>query len=132
MPSLTVEMPFQVGIDLVCAAEVEEAVRIHGRGYLERIYSEEERADSGTDPVRLAACFAAKEATMKALRSGDEALGWRTIGVYRDGAGRPSLRLTGAAQELAERIDVQGLSVSLTHQGDLAAAVVLAEVGTLL
>jgi holo-[acyl-carrier protein] synthase len=125
-------MPFQVGIDLVSTEEVEEALRSHGAGYLERIYTDEERADAGTDPGLLAARFAAKEATMKALRCGDEALGWRTIGLYQDSAGRPSVRLTGAAQELARRIDLRWLSVRLlTHERDLAAAVVLAEVGTL-
>jgi holo-[acyl-carrier protein] synthase len=124
-------MPFHVGIDLISAEEVEEAVRLHGERYLERVYTAEERADAGADPLRLAARFAAKEATMKALRRGDEPLGWVEIEVLRDPAGRPSLRLTGAAEELARKAGVTQLSVSLTHERHLAAAVVLAEVSTL-
>jgi holo-[acyl-carrier protein] synthase len=123
-------MPFQVGIDLVCVEDVQEAVRIHGIRYLERIYTEEERRDCADQPSRLAARFAAKEATMKALRRDDEPLEWRAIGVHLDEAGRPSLRLAGAADKLARRNRVGGLSVSLAHERNLAAAVVLAEVGT--
>jgi len=66
---------------------------------------------------------------MKALGRGEEALPWRDIAVHRDAAGRPSLELTGPAQRLAQARSVQGLSVSLTHEGELAAAVVVAEVG---
>jgi holo-[acyl-carrier protein] synthase len=123
-------MPFHVGIDLVCRDDVQEAVRRHGDRYLDRVYTEQERRDAGTDPLRLAARFAAKEATMKALRRADEPLPWRDIAVHRDADGRPTLRLTGAADALARRSGVRSVSVSLTHERDLAAAVVVAEWGT--
>jgi holo-[acyl-carrier protein] synthase len=120
-------MPFAVGIDLVSPEEVEQAMTTHGPRYLQRIYAPEELADAGSDPQRLAARFAAKEATMKALRRDDEPLDWRAIVVTRDSAGRPALRLTGAAGELARRAGVRQLSLSLSHEPSLAAAVVLAE-----
>jgi holo-[acyl-carrier protein] synthase len=120
-------MPFSVGIDLVSRDEVAEAVRTHGERYLERVYTEQERVDAGADPLRLAARFAAKEATMKALRRADEALPWQDIAVHRDPAGRPTLRLTGAAHAAAQAAGVRHLAVSLTHEGDMAAAVVMAE-----
>jgi holo-[acyl-carrier protein] synthase len=124
------DMPFHVGIDLVCRDDVQEAVRRHGDRYLDRIYTERERLDAGADPLRLAARFAAKEATMKALRGADEPLPWRDIATHSDAAGRPTLHLTGAADDLARRSGIQSLSVSLTHERDLAAAVVVAEWGT--
>src|SRR5438105_14428575 len=120
-------MPFAVGIDLVSREQVQDAVRLHGDRYLERVYTDQERACAGTDPLRLAARFAAKEATIKALRRGDEPLPWRDIAVHTDPAGRPSLRLTGAAARVARAAGVKGLSVSLSHEGDLAAAIVVAE-----
>jgi phosphopantetheinyl transferase (holo-ACP synthase) len=46
--------------------------------------------------------------------------------VCADGAGRPSLELTGPAAALARRRGVSELSVSLTHEGPFAAAVVVA------
>jgi holo-[acyl-carrier protein] synthase len=128
MPSFVV-MPFEVGIDLVSHEELEEMVQLHGARYLERIYTEQELADCGGDLRGLAVRFAAKEATVKALRLGDEPLHWRGIGVHTDRTGRPSLRLTGAVQELARKAGVTELSVSLTHERHFAAAVVLAEVG---
>jgi holo-[acyl-carrier protein] synthase len=120
-------MPFHVGIDLVCRDDVQEAVSRHGERYLDRVYTEQERRDADADPLRLAARFAAKEATMKALRGTDEALPWRDIAVHRDADGRPTLQLSGAAAALAQRSGIQSLSVSLTHERDLAAAVVVAE-----
>jgi holo-[acyl-carrier protein] synthase len=122
-------MPLEVGIDFVSREEVEEAIRRHGRRYLERVYTPRERADSESNPLRLAARFAAKEATMKALGRGDGPLDWRTIELRQDADGRPTLHLTGAAGELARRAGVEGLSVSLSHRRQLAAAVVLAKVG---
>ncbi len=66
---------------------------------------------------------------MKALGRDDEPLPGRSISVRRDAGGYPSLQLSGEAAERARRLGVSGLSVSLTHEGPLAAAVVLAELG---
>ena len=120
-------MPVHVGIDLVYADDVQEALARHGDRYLDRVYTERERREAGADPLRLAARFAAKEAAIKALRSDDVPLAWRDIAVHRDAAGRPTLHLTGAAQRLADQDGVHSLSVSITHEHDLAAAVVVAE-----
>ena len=94
-------MTVRIGIDLVCPDEVRESLSIHGERYLERIYTREERVDAAGDPARLAAVFAAKEATMKALLAGEQPVDWRSISVRRDPAGRASVRLTGTAHALA-------------------------------
>ncbi len=122
-------MPIQVGIDLVEDDEVEAALHRHGERYLRRIYTDRERRDCAGDPRRLAARFAAKEATMKALRRSDEPLPWHAIGVRLDGAGAPLLELSGRAAQLAHSRAVSGLSVSLSHVRGRAAAVVVAECG---
>lgn len=120
-------MPFQVGVDLVSSDEVEQALRAHGDRYLARVYTDEERVQSAGWPLALAARFAAKEAVFKALRQGDDPVPWRSIAVARDSNGRPSLRLSGAANELARRARVRRLAVSFTYRKSLAAAIVLAE-----
>jgi holo-[acyl-carrier protein] synthase len=120
-------MPIAVGIDLVEVVEVEEALHHHGERYLNRVYAEHERRDCDGDPRRLAARFAAKEATMKALRRSDEPLPWRAICVRMSAAGQPTLELSGAAAQLAHDRGAHGLSVSLTRAGDNAGAVVLVE-----
>jgi holo-[acyl-carrier protein] synthase len=121
-------MPIAVGIDLVGYDEIAEAVR-RGDRYLRRIYTDEELDVCGASPRLLAACFAAKEATMKALSRTDQPIPWRSIELRMRGGSQPSLELTGAAASLARQRRVTGLSVSITHGTHSAAAVVLASTG---
>jgi holo-[acyl-carrier protein] synthase len=117
----------RVGIDLIDVADVGESIAAFGKRYLDRVFTPAERAECGGSVARLAERFAAKEATMKALGRGDEALAWTAIEVTDGGDGRPVLALTGQAAELAARRGLRHSAVSLTHQRDHAAAVVLME-----
>jgi holo-[acyl-carrier protein] synthase len=125
-------MPFRVGIDLVSADSVRESIETHGERYLERIYTEREVSDCRTagtvDLERLAGRFAAKEATIKVLRPGDDPVPWRDIEVQRDASGWVELRLTGRAARLASDAGIEDLALSLTHERGLASAVVIAEI----
>ena len=125
-------MPTRVGIDLVSVQTVSEAVGRFSDRYLGRVYTETELADcrtpAGVDAGRLAARFAAKEAALKVLRPRAEvAVPLRTIEVRRDAHGAPELHLHGSTAALAAAADLRGWSVSLTHEGDYASAVVAAE-----
>ncbi len=129
-------MSVRAGTDLTSVAEVETTIAQFGDRYLSRIFTAHELASAQGSPrvvaSSLAARFAAKEATLKVLRpSGhaDEAVDWRSIEVRRDETGWCSLRLTGEAKRLADRARVQDISVSLSHEGGLAAAVVVAICG---
>jgi holo-[acyl-carrier protein] synthase len=121
-------MPIAIGIDLVGFDEIAEALR-RGDRYLRRIYTDEELDDCGASPRLLAACFAAKEATMKALSRTDQPIPWRSIELRMRHGAQPSLELTGAAASLALARGVTGLSVSVTHSRQSAAAIVLASTG---
>lgn len=117
----------RVGIDLASAQAVREALEAHGTRYLDRVYSRAEQADCAGDPVRLAARFAAKEAVVKVLRPGpDRPIPLLDIEVRRHSHGHTELHLRGAAAELAAIEGLDDLAVSLSHEGDLATAVVLA------
>jgi holo-[acyl-carrier protein] synthase len=124
----------RVGIDLVSVQAVRESLRTHEDRYLERVYTAREvtecRTADGMDAERLAARFAAKEATLKVLRPRDGGVPWSAIEVLRDPGGWVDLVLTGAAAELAEAAGVAELAVSLTHEGGFASAVVVAELHT--
>lgn len=117
----------RVGIDLVTVDEVRESLSAHGQRYLNWTYTEVEQRDCGASLRRLAARFAAKEATVKALGLRDEPLSWRSIGVAEDSSGRPSIRLTGEAAGFAQSRGVRRLDLSLTEGRSVALAVVLAE-----
>lgn len=119
-------MTLRVGTDLTSVSEVREAVAAHGERYLRRVYAPEELIDTGGDPHRLAARFAAKEAVLKVLRPGDEALPWNEIRVRRHETGWTDLVLTGRVAAKADAAGLTDWAVSLTHEGDLAAATVVA------
>lgn len=117
----------RVGIDLVDVREVQDSIEAQGDRYLRRIYTDQERRDCRDEPRRLAARFAAKEATVKALGYGDEAIGWLSIAVACGPSGEPTLELTGRAAALATRLGVRSTSVSLTQEHGHALALVIME-----
>lgn len=123
-------MPLRVGIDLVSVSSVRDSIQQHAERYLERVYTESELRDcqsaAGVDPERLAARFAAKEATLKVLRPTDGTVPWRAIEVLRDPSGWVDLQLDGPAAELAATAGLTDFSVSLTHEGGFASAIVVA------
>lgn len=122
-------MAFRVGIDLADASEVEQSLRLHGERYLNRVYTKREQRDCANDAGRLATRFAAKEATIKALRWGDEPIEWRSIAVECDSSENLTLRLSGTTAELARSRGVTSLSLSLSGERERTLAIVLVETG---
>jgi holo-[acyl-carrier protein] synthase len=123
-------MALRVGIDLVSVDGVQQSLSEHGEHYLARVYSEREvrecTASAGLDPERLAARFAAKEATLKVLRPGEVGVPWFEIEVVRHPDGWVGVQLTGAAAGLAADAGIAELALSITHEGGFASAVVVA------
>ncbi|MGD0380102.1 MAG: holo-ACP synthase [Acidimicrobiales bacterium] len=126
-------MGLRVGADIARVADVAASVARFGDRYLERLFTPHEIAScSGTPSVMaasLAARFAAKEAAIKVLRPTDQTPAWRTIEVRRNPSGWCELRLSGDAAKLAAEAGITELAVSLSHDRDIAAAVVLAQCG---
>src|SRR3954447_1570028 len=121
-------MPYRVGTDLVAVETIEAAVQTHGDRYLARIFTPQELADCDGAPERLAARYAAKEATLKILRPGaDDSIPWNEIEVVRNPGGWVDLALRGRAAQHAAVSRIGGFSVSLTHEVAYASAVVIAE-----
>jgi holo-[acyl-carrier protein] synthase len=123
-------MVLGIGLDIVSVGEVEDAVRMHGLRYLDRVYSEQEWRASCGDVAGLATRFAVKEATMKALGRREEPIPWRAITVQFTAAGHATIRLGAAAGELARRRGVRTLGVTISSFNGLAVAVVLAKGGS--
>jgi holo-[acyl-carrier protein] synthase len=74
----------------------------------------------------LAARFAAKEALVKAL-GGSAGVRWHDVVVESDADGAPRLVLSGGARSLADSRGVARLHLSLSHDGGVAIAYVVAE-----
>ena len=76
----------------------------------------------------LAARFAAKESCLKAFGLGlRQGLTWQDMEVVPDERGRPDLRLTGRAAEIAAEKQVCAIHLSYSHDGDYAVATVILE-----
>lgn len=113
-----------VGIDLVRISSIRESIGSFGEQFLQRIYTADEIAYACSAPdstaERLAARFAAKEATKKALRL--DGVGWRDIEVRRAPDGACDLLLHGDARGAAAG---RTLALSMSHDGDFATAIVI-------
>jgi holo-[acyl-carrier protein] synthase len=117
-----------VGIDLVKISRVRTILARWADRFFTRVLSPQERAycRARRDPApHVAARFAAKEATMKALGVGWIGASWRDMEVVNAPSGQPLLRLSGRAAERLARLGADTALVSLTHDGDYAAAQVI-------
>ena len=120
-----------LGMDITQVDRIEAAIGRRGRALLERLFTPSEirycerhrnRAE------RFAGRFAAKEATMKALGTGWSCgVRWVDIEVVREPSGKPTLKLSGAARAIADRIGVKNIVVTITHDGNTALAQVIFE-----
>lgn len=122
-------LPMSAGVDTVDVPRFERLLHLRGAALTSRVFTAHELATCGGDPARLAARFAAKEAATKALGTGIGSVGWRDIEVRTAGDGAPTLALHGAAVALARRRGLTRWSVSLSHDGPGAVAVVVATGG---
>jgi len=120
------------GVDLIEIARIASAVERWGERFARRVWTPAERAYCAGRVQSLAARWAAKEAAAKALGVGLRGLGspsagvaWTDIEVGRDPAGRPWLLLHGAAGERAASLGISEWSLSLSHSGGLAIALVV-------
>lgn len=117
-----------IGID---AVEIERFRKMLERrpNMRARLFTEDELqslASQVDDAASLAARFAVREATMKALGVGLGAFDFHDVSVHSADSGAPELVVTGRALELATNRGVDGWHVSITHTDSVAMAVVAA------
>jgi len=115
----------RVGIDLVQISRIAASVDEFGDRFLERVFTPTERDYAAGVAERLAARFAAKEAAKKALAL--DGIGWRDIEVRRGPTGALDLYLHGAARAAADALGAHDLALSMSHEGDYATAIVIAQ-----
>lgn len=104
------------GVDLVFIPRFKESVKRGGEGFLRRVFLESELEK--TEVSHLAGVFAAKEAAMKAL--GMPAGDWHKIEVFYQKSGKPKVKVSGKR--------IKNCDLSISHAGDYAVAVFVAEV----
>ncbi len=113
------------GIDIIEIARIARTLNDFGDRFLQRCFTERERARYGRNPSELAARFAAKEATSKALGTGIRGIKWREMEIVSNPRGKPVLVLHGGAAARAEQLGLVAFDVSLTHSRTDAMAFVV-------
>ena len=120
-----------IGIDVAEVPRIREAIERHGRRFIERIYTPGEIAyveSKANRFERYAARFAAKEAGMKAIGTGwRRGVRWQDFEVSNLPSGKPTLLLQGVAAQVASRLSVSNIALSLTHTAQQGVAIVILE-----
>jgi holo-[acyl-carrier protein] synthase len=126
-----------IGSDLIDIRRVAKVIERHGERFLERIFTEAERARAGRRAANekmviatYAKRFAAKEACSKALGTGiRRGVWWRDMGVINLPGGRPTMQLTGGALARLEALTPEGhqprIDLTITDDWPLAQAFVI-------
>ena len=114
-----------VGVDIIEVARIQRTLSDFGERFLTKVYTERERERYRDRVNELAARFAAKEATSKALGTGIRGIRWREMEVVSNRRGKPILVLHGSAAARAEHLGLRWFDVSLTHSRTDAFAVVI-------
>jgi len=121
----------RVGVDLISIDDVAASLERFGDRYRRRLFTDHELETCGDrhgeGAAGLAARFAAKEAALKVLRPVGTRPEWRSIEVRRHPDGWCEMQLHGEAARLAREAGIERMAVSLSHEGAMAAAVVVAE-----
>jgi len=124
-------MIYGTGIDIIEVSRI-KSVMERDIGFREKIFIPGEIAYCETQKHKYenyAARFSAKEAFLKAIGTG-----WRfgirfaDIDVYHDEYGKPLIKLTGKAEQLAKDEGISKIHVSLSHLKEMATAIVIVEV----
>ena len=125
------------GSDLIDIRRVAKVIERHGERFLERIFTDTERAKAERRAksekmvvATYAKRFAAKEACSKALGTGiRQGVWWRDMGVVNLPGGRPSMKLTGGAKARLAALTPPGhearIDLTITDEWPMAQAFVI-------
>lgn len=124
-----------IGTDIIDIRRIERSVERFGERFLNRVFTEGERAKAEGRRRRVdtyAKRFAAKEACAKALGTGIyRGVTWRQMEVVNLPGGRPTLKLNGAALERLQALTPAAMKpqihITLTDDHPWAQAFVIIE-----
>ncbi len=120
-----------MGIDIAEVPRIRAVIESQKERFLRRVYTLDEVAyceQFKNKYERYAGRFAVKEAAMKALGTGwSRGVRWVDVEVIRVRGGKPTLGLKGEAKNIADRLGVKNIAVSITHTEEQAIAQVIFE-----
>ena len=114
------------GIDLVDFPRIAEMFERHGQRFMDRVFTAAEQQYANANKNRmekLAGRFAAKEAILKLLGTGWRGkIAWTDIEIINNEMGQPQVTVSGEVKEIAQRLGIGDISVSITHTANFAIA----------
>ncbi len=130
-------LQLKIGSDICSVERIMSVYEKYGQRFLRRILTEREKAyvesrSLSNDSLRsrrlsqaLAARFAAKEATAKALGTGWRGIDWKEVEVVNASSGAPQINLSGRAKHLFVQLGFKNIEISLSHEHEYALAMVV-------
>jgi holo-[acyl-carrier protein] synthase len=120
-----------IGIDIIEVYRIRETLERTPR-FAVRVFTEKERAycevKGVTSAQSYAARFAAKEAFLKALKTGWRGrITWHDIEIVSNEMGIPSLEIRGEARKILENFGANQIHLTLSHTTEHAVAQVILE-----
>ncbi|MCU0639513.1 MAG: holo-ACP synthase [Candidatus Krumholzibacteria bacterium] len=126
-------MIYGTGIDAVSISRVSKLIDRFGERFLRKIFSEDEIREGfeRRDCAQFfAARFAAREAFFKALGTGwGRGISLKEVRVVRGPQGMPGFVFSDGIRQALEQRNIAFSHLSLTHEADLAQALVILEGG---
>ena len=118
-----------IGTEIVECVRIAKMIETHGEQFLERVYTADEIeycVRSATSSRHFATRWAAKEATMKAMRCRHQGVRWTDIEVVLHRDDGPQIEIGGIAATCAEELGITRFHISLGACRTHATAYVLA------
>lgn len=124
-------MIVSIGIDIVEVYRIRETLERTPR-FAMRVYTEKEReyclSKGAASAQSFAARFAAKEAFLKALKTGWRGkITWQDMEILNDAQGVPTLEVKGEARKLLENMGANKIHISISHTTEHAVAQIILE-----
>ncbi|MFV0446634.1 MAG: holo-ACP synthase [Planctomycetaceae bacterium] len=119
-----------LGTDIIEVPRIGEMIERHGELFLQRVYTEQEirycQRKKGA-MQHYAGRWAAKEAVMKTLGTGfSKGVGFKDIEVCTHKSGAPFCVLHGGAADVAQRIGIDEVLITISHCRTYATATAIA------
>jgi len=122
---------YGIGTDITSTPRFSHDIERYGKRFLEKIFTPAEIAegDSRADgEIYFSGRFAAREAFFKALGTGwGRGLSLKEVSVEKDSNGRPHFNLSPRVQAVLDERGITRVHLSITHDADLAQAVIVME-----
>ena len=116
----------ELGIDIIKVERIRASLERFGSRFTQRVLTPSEQRYVRDRPETFAGRWAAKEAVSKVLGLGVRGVGWREIEILPNFAGAPQVTLHGRAARRAEAMDLDDVTVSISHERHMAVAVAVA------